>query len=313
MLNKLGIKSITLDLPFRLDHVNCFLAEGEKGMLLVDAGLNNQVTQNRWEKELKNIELTDIIVTHHHPDHVGAAGYLQEKYQANIHMGKIEEELAHTHITESALKRLPEYYFKTSVPDDKGKEMLNNSRDFYPLVTPFPKVNHHITEDKEYIIGNETYKPFIVPGHSDGLVTFYNEKHKVLISTDHILPRITPNISYWYQGNPNPLNAYFDSLNRMKELEIDYVIPSHGKPFYDGTKRINELIKHHEERCDFILSALSHKKMNVYQVCEVLFPFELTVHELRFAIGETVAHLEYLRRQGDCQREIIKDRWYYYL
>ncbi len=313
MLKKLGIESITLDLPFRLNHVNCFLAEGEHGMLLIDTGLNNKATQKRWEKELTDILLTDIIVTHHHPDHAGAAGYLQNKYQTNVHMGKIEKELALTHIGKSAIKRLPEYYYKSSVPEAKGKEMLENTEEFESIVTPYPEVTHYITENKEYQIGNEIYKTFIVPGHSDGLVTFYNEKNKVLLSTDHILPRITPNISYWYQGDPNPLGSYFNSLNRMKELEIDYVIPSHGEPFYDGTKRINELIEHHEERCNYVLSILTNKKLSVYQVCEALFPFELTVHELRFAIGETVAHLEYLRRRGDCKREIVAGQWQYYL
>lgn len=313
MLKKLGIKPIKLDLPFRLNHVNCFLAEGKNGMLLIDAGLNNKETQQRWEKELENVELKDIIVTHHHPDHVGAAGYLQQKYNANLHMGKIEEQLALTHVSDSSVKRLPEYYHKSGVPVEKGEEMLANTREFYPLVTPYPQVNQTIAEDQIYQIGNEEYKPYIVSGHSDGLVTFYNKKHKVLISTDHILPRITPNISYWYQGDPNPLESYFKSLNKMKALDIDYVIPSHGEPFYDGTKRIIELIAHHEERCDFTLSILSNEKLNVYQIAQALFPFELTVHELRFAIGETVAHLTYLNQRGECKRDIHEGVWQYYL
>lgn len=313
MLKKLGIHSITLDLPFRLNHVNCFLAEGDNGMLLIDTGLNDEKTRERWNEELKNIELKDIIITHHHPDHVGAAGYLQNKYHANIHMGKIEEQLALTHVDESAVNKLPEYYYKSGVPEAKGREMSENTREFTSVVTPYPKVTNYITEQKDYKIGNEIYKPYVVPGHSDGLITFYNKKNKVLISTDHILPRITPNISYWYQGDSNPLQSYFNSLNRMKDLTIDYVIPSHGEPFYDGTKRINELIAHHEERCDYLLSILSQKKLNVYQVSKALFPFELSVHELRFAIGETVAHLEYLRRRGDCKRDIHEGKWYYYL
>src|SRR5690625_7132508 len=104
MLKKLGIHSITLDLPFRLNHVNCFLAEGDNGMLLIDTGLNDEKTRERWNEELKNIELKNIIITHHHKDNVDAAGYLQNKYNANIHMGKIEEELALTHVDESAVR-----------------------------------------------------------------------------------------------------------------------------------------------------------------------------------------------------------------
>src|SRR5690625_6176341 len=91
----------------------------------------------------------------------------------------------------------------------------------------------------------------------DVLINSKNKKIKVLISTDHILPRITPNISYWYQGDSNPLQSYFNSLNRMKELTIDYVILSHGEPFYIYTKRINELIDHTEERSEYLLTILS--------------------------------------------------------
>lgn len=72
----------------------------------------------------------------------------------------------------------------------------------------------------------------------------------MLISTDHILPRITPNILYWFYGDANPLQSYFDSLNKVRKLNVDYSIPSHRKSFYDGNKRINEIIEHHDERLD---------------------------------------------------------------
>src|SRR5690625_4319046 len=178
MLKKLGIHSITLDLPFRLNHVNCFLAEGDNGMLLIDTGLNDEKTRERWNEELKNIELKDIIITHHYPDHVDAAGYLQNKYHTNINMGKIEEELALTHVNESDVNKLTEYYYKSGVPEVKGREMSENTREFTSVVTPYPKVTNYITEQKEYKIGNEIYKPYVVPGHSDGLITFYrSEEH----------------------------------------------------------------------------------------------------------------------------------------
>src|SRR5690625_7696697 len=92
MLKKLGIHSITLDLPFRLNHVNCFLAEGDNGMLLIDTGLNDEKTRERWNEELKNIELKDIIITHNHNDHVGAVGYLQNKYITYCHMRSNKKE-----------------------------------------------------------------------------------------------------------------------------------------------------------------------------------------------------------------------------
>lgn len=160
------------------------------------------------------------------------------------------------------------------------------------------------------MIGKEEYEVIFTPGHSDGLVCFYQKENKVLISTDHILPKITPNISYWFHGNNNPLRSYFLSLEKMMKLNVEYVIPSHGKPFYDANKRINELIAHHHDR---LAETLYHIKepSTVYEVCQRLFPTQLTVHEMRFAIGETLAHLEYLKYEGESVCELQDGCWYY--
>src|SRR5699024_9069491 len=106
-------------------------------------------TQTRYDKELKDIKLKEMIVTHQHPDHIGAVGYLQQKYDTTVHMEKTEEELALTHMNDSAIKQLPEYYYKSAVPEEKGKEMKENTKDFVPIVTPYPQVTDYITENKE--------------------------------------------------------------------------------------------------------------------------------------------------------------------
>src|SRR5699024_4173760 len=107
--------------------------------------------------------------------------------------------------------------------------------------------------------------------------------------TDHILPRITPNISYWFVGDLNPLKSYLQSLQKVKQLDVNYVIPSHGNPFFNANKRIDEIIKHHDDRLEEIMLDLA-TEMTAYEVCRKLFPRQLTVHEWRFAIGETLAH-----------------------
>src|SRR5699024_1925065 len=94
------------------------------------------------------------------------------------------------------------------------------------------------------------------PGHADGMVTFYNKEKNVLLSTDHILPKITPNISYWFHGNPDPLASYLHSLDEIKKLDADFVIPSHGKPFHGANERIEEIKSHHEDRLTETLEAI---------------------------------------------------------
>src|SRR5699024_8303190 len=111
---------------------------------------------------------------------------------------------------------------------------------------------------------------------------------------------------YWFVGDLNPLKSYLDSLEKVKQLQVSYVIPSHGEPFYHANERIDEIIIHHDERLEFIVDQLSHK-MTAFEMCQKLFPKQLTVHDMRFAIGETLAHLEYLRFLGKCERETLQN------
>ena len=134
----------------------------------------------------------------------------------------------------------------------------------------------------------------------------------MLLSTDHILPKITPNISYWFYGESNPLQSYEHSLQKIKALDIEYVIPSHGAPFYDANKRITEIWEHHLERFEWTLTTIQHGA-TVFEVCDALFPFELNTYDYQFAIGEAIAHLEYLRAQGECKREMQAGKWIYHL
>lgn len=310
MLKEYGLQLIRLDLPFRLNHVNCFLAEGSDGYTVIDVGLHNKETVKRWEEELRGKEVTDLIITHYHPDHYGYAGGFQEKYGVNVSMTEVDAENGRVSWEDLLLSKLEKYYALSGIPRPIGREMVNNTGEFIPRVTPYPTIQHYLEEGEKIILGKYEYEVIFTPGHSAGLVTFYNREKNVLLSTDHILPKITPNISYWYHGDPNPLASYFASLRKIEALEVDFVIPSHGKPFYDGHLRVLELMKHHEERLE-TLYGIIRNGCTVYEACEKLFNKTLTIHETRFAIGETLAHLEYLRLNGESTRELQENVYVY--
>ncbi|GAB3053078.1 MBL fold metallo-hydrolase [Virgibacillus ainsalahensis] len=310
ILKPYGLIPITLDLPFRLNHVNCFLAEGDDGWKVIDAGLNNKETVKRWEEELKGKTVTDIIITHYHPDHFGYAGGMQEKTGARAWMSKVDHEAGLDAWTESFLAKLDDNYKLAGIPDAISREMTGNTEEFVARVTPYPAVNQYLEEGERIQIGKYEYEIIFTPGHSDGLVNFYNKEKNILLSTDHILPKITPNISYWFHGNPDPLASYLESLEKIRKLDADLVVPSHGKPFYGANDRIDAIKSHHDERLGQTLESISGDT-SVYEACQKLFKKELTIHETRFAIGETLAHLEYLRNQGECSREIRNGAYIY--
>ena len=310
MLDKLGIEMVTIPLPFRLDHVNCFIAEGERGHVIIDTGLHDKAAISAWDEVLKKHDVTDVIVTHIHPDHSGYAGALQNRTGATLAMTETDAKVYNQIWTESALPRLEKDYQAADVPEEITNGIIDITKHFAPFISPRPTVEHFLQEGECIQLGKAQYEVMMTPGHSEGLIVLYNQQDNVLLSTDHILPRITPNISYWFYGEENPLQSFQDSLEKIKQLNAEFVIPSHGTPFYNANKRIEEIWDHHLERFEMTLDAIQGGA-TVFAVCETLFPFELNTYDYQFAIGEAIAHLEYLQAKGECIRTMHHGTWVY--
>lgn len=311
MLEKLGVKMVTIPLPFRLNHVNCFVAESDDGFMIVDTGLHDANSREIWEKQLEHKTVSKIVVTHLHIDHSGYAGTLQQLTGAKVFMSE-KDSMAMDNIWRAeSLPLLERDYSLADVPNQitEGIKLLSEQSRTY--VKPFPVIDHYLQEGEQIQIGKEIYEVIFTPGHSDGLITLFNEQQRVLFSTDHILPKITPNIASWFYGDNNPLQSYERSLHKIKELGADFVIPSHGEPFYNANKRIDEIWQHHLQRFAYIHDLLEKGGQSVFSVCEKLFSQRLSTYDYQFAIGETLAHLEYLRIKGECQRELQNGKWVY--
>lgn len=310
MLEKLGLQRVTIPLPFRLDHVHCLVGEGENGIVVMDTGLHNEQTKEIWEEALRKQEISDIILTHVHPDHTGYAGSLQAQTNARVHMSEKDAKVMNRIWSKDALPSLEEDYNKFALPRKLTNKITELTEGFQPFVTPFPAIHSYLQEGDSVQIGKETYEVIATPGHADGLLCFYQKDQQVLLSTDHILPKITPNIAYWFYGEANPLRSYELSLQKIKQLDLAYAIPSHGEPFEDVHGRIDEIWAHHEERLSEMLSYMKDS-LTVYDMCQKVFTKELSVYDLQFAVGETMAHMEYLRYAGKCERELVDGHWLY--
>lgn len=309
MINEIGVTQVTIPLPFRLNHVNCFLAEGARGWSIIDAGLNTEVSREVWQPIIEKKEIKDIIITHYHPDHFGYAGALQELTNADVWMTETDAQAGLTYWEAESMENVNRNYETCGFPEQLSQILTDDEQSFHVRVKPYPTVNHHLTEGMKILFGNYEYEVIFTPGHSDGLITLYNKENSILFSTDHILPKISPNISYWFHGIQNPLKAFFHSLEKIKKLDVEYVIPSHGQPFRGANKRIEELISHHQERLEETYEALK-RPATIYQVNGQLFK-NLNFHETRFAVGETLAHLEYLYFNNQCRKVLEGGTWFY--
>jgi glyoxylase-like metal-dependent hydrolase (beta-lactamase superfamily II) len=154
----------------------------------------------------------------------------------------------------------------------------------------------------ELLIGARAFVAIATPGHSDGHLAFYCAAERLLLCGDAVLPRITPNVGLWTSAGGDPLAAFSDSLAMLATLDVTLALPGHGAPIERFHERIGELQRHHHERLADMTAAVG-KSATAYQVCCAVFPtHELSSHQTRFAMAETLAHLEYLALRGQIER-----------
>lgn len=304
----LQIERITVDLPFRLNHVHCFLAPGEKGWKVIDTGLHNEAAIKAWHNHIREKQIQEIIITHLHPDHIGYAGQMQKETGASVFMSKIDAQLSGILWEKESREMLINQYEESGVSEETIQKMVERPL----LIYPQPIVTGFLNEGDKLVFGKLEYEVIFTPGQTEGLICLYNKERQILLSTDHLLPKITPNISLRIGGDKNPLATYLHSLSKIKNLDIEIAIPSHGEPFSNVHHRIAEVEKHHMERLEKLVDIISNPNTAI-EICNGLFNRTLSYHELHFALGETLSHLEYLIANGKCEKTMYDGKYYYHL
>jgi glyoxylase-like metal-dependent hydrolase (beta-lactamase superfamily II) len=305
-----GIRWLKLPITMEqsdLEFVNVYLIEDGDGFLMVDTGWNTDASfsalHNALIKSGHNFQsIKQILITHIHPDHYGMAGRIRELSGATIAMHNMEKDLIQSRYVNMSelLHQTDRLMINNGVPEEEVVKLRNISIDVLNYVVPSQpdKILH--TGD---IITAGTFKFYVLwtPGHSSGHVCLFEPQKKVLLSGDHILPKITPNVSVNPQTIDNPLGRYMQSLEEIKELDVDITLPGHGEPFHHLKMRCNEILHHHRLRNAEILETISQNPHTIYNIAthikwgnnngdwQDLPPF----HK-RMAVLETLAHLEML-------------------
>ena len=295
-------------LPFRLNHINLFALNTEDGWLLLDCGINTASNVVQWTTILAQLvtrkPIAGIIVSHHHADHVGYAGALAAETGTPIFMGAREYEETSLLLGYSD-KEAADISSRAYVDFGLGSITVNHRRDrgnyFRTLVADLPEVT---IVEKGHIFATIAggWEVRFDAGHSPGHMSLVDHARHLYIGVDFLLPRISPNISVALRDPDHDVLAdYFSYLAEMCELEEDWlIIPGHDWPFYGGAPRARQLIKHHENRLGQLLD--SGVPLTTSHAMAILFPFELTDHEIYFASCEARAHLNHLVTSGRMTR-----------
>ena len=296
-----GIVLLRLPLPFALNHINTYLLDESDGWTLIDCGLDCESGRQAWEVALSSPLLRGrpirrILLTHHHPDHIGLAGWLSLRFDAPMLITAGEHAVAGRYAdpTRDVVTERLMFWREHGLPDDVGALVIGRMPRYSQHVHPLPQNVEFVDSKQPVRLGGRPWQPIIGRGHSPEHLSLFDASGEILISGDQILPKITPNISVWPGGDLNPLQSFLDSLNRFVGLGRDpRVLPSHKQVFHGLDRRATELKHHHEERLRHLADACVHPA-TCFELLPALFGRTLRNEELGFGLGEGVAHLNYL-------------------
>ncbi len=313
-----GLLGLRLALPFALDHVNVWLLRDGAGWLVIDTGIADARTQARWqalrEGFLLGQSIDRLLVTHFHPDHLGLAGWLCAEAGAQL-LASRTEWLFGQSLTRDVSAGFVEAgrqfdrlagLAEPTVAERAARGNLYRSR----VVLPPPSYQR-LQAGQTLMIDGDPWQVLIGRGHAPEMVCLYSGSRNLLIAADQILPRISPNVSVWgYEPDADPLSEFMASLAEFRRLPADCLtLPSHGQAFFGLHARIDQLREHHNQRLAECLD-LCRVPATAVEVMGALFPRGLDSHQLTFALGETLAHLNCLMHQGRLAREIdAAGRW----
>ncbi len=304
-----GIFWLRLPLPFRLDHVNVYLVEDEGGYALIDTGIDNAATRAMWdalfEGPLRDKRLTRIIATHAHPDHIGLAGWLCERFAAPLLATQTEYLVALAiRLDPGALNAEPyrSFYHSHGLSESNTQLLLNGGLYYLRMVSPLPRTFRRVIAGETLRIGGRDFSVMTGGGHSPEQAMLYCAADNVLLCADQALARISPNISVEAMDpDGDPLGIYLRSLESLKQTlpEDVLVLPGHNLPFTGLPTRIDELAAHHEARCGAILQACAKGPRSVADLVPVVFGRAIDdPHQMGFAFSEALAHANYLVRRA---------------
>jgi len=316
-----GVRWIRMGLPFALDHINLWLLrdtlDGREGWTVVDCCVTRDEAKANWEQifatQLQGLPVLRVIATHMHPDHIGLAHWLCERWTTPAHDCRLWISATDYYTARINSSRdisfggneAAQFFASHGLTDpDSLDKVRARSGHYASLVPTVPDHFRRLLEGQVIDIGGSGWRCITGYGHSPEHIALYCERLGVLISGDMILPRISTNVSvHAVEPEADPLSGFLASIERLRVLPPDtLVLPSHGKPFTGLHVRIDQLQAHHRDRLDEVLAACTQAPASAADMLPVLFKRNLDLHQTTFAMGEAVAHLHTLWHAGQLVR-----------
>ena len=316
-----GVRWVRMALPFALDHINLWLLRdtqiGGNGQLregwsIVDCCVDRPAAREQWEQIfshcLEGLPVLRVLVTHMHPDHIGLAHWLCNRWQAPLWISATDYYSARSAIYDTDAfggESGADFYSAHGMSNPQFLEHVRSRDSYYASLVPsLPSSFYRLLDGDELQIGGRSWHCISGYGHAPEHIALHCPELNILISGDMVLPRISANVSvHANEPEANPVALFMISLKRYLTLPADTpVLPSHGKPFIGLHARVQQLLSHHEDRLADILVASQSRRLSAADAVPILFQRPLDTHQMTFAMGEALAHLHYLWFKGQLER-----------
>jgi len=295
---------ITLPMPFRLQHIHIYAILHEGRVTLFDTGMNSPEAFAKLERSLDSLgcsvrDVERIYITHHHTDHVGMAGRIRRESGAEI----LFSEASRLYIRENANQErlasvLRNFYAAHGLPEKALGILTTLLGHFQRSQVPFDPDSCLVLKDLHSVYGRPV-RVFQTPGHTRGHVVFFFPEEGILLSGDHVLPDITPNLSPdLFEPDFRVLRSFLASLREIATLPVKRVWPAHGDAFDHLSQRVAEILLHHEERKALVLASVRRGPRQAVVVSGDLFGGSLPDFDQFLALNETYVHLVELVDEG---------------
>ncbi|MGD1926238.1 MAG: MBL fold metallo-hydrolase [Paracoccaceae bacterium] len=317
-----GIWWVRSPLPMRLDHVNCYLLDEGDSWTLVDTGMSTSKVRALWDDlltgPLAGKPVARVILTHHHPDHIGLAGWFCER-GAELWCTRLAYVMARMMLLDR--QEVPSesqiaFRRESGAPEDEvARYSVDKPWNLGDAVYPLPPRFRQIREGETLRIGGRDWDVHFGHGHAADHVTLWNED--VILAGDQIIPGISTNIGVWsMEPDANPLGEWLESCRRLKSVSNSsdaLVLPGHKLPFHGADFRLDALIENHESALRRILRALEDGSRSAAGVFVPVFKREITGSQYGLALAEAVAHMNHLHQSGRVSRTLEEGVWMYAL
>jgi glyoxylase-like metal-dependent hydrolase (beta-lactamase superfamily II) len=276
---------------------------------VLDTGLGTDVCRAGWDAvldgPLAGERLTRMIVTHYHPDHVGLAGWLADRFNLALSMPRPE------YLYSLALQYAPgdlgadmhrPFFRRHGLPADIIELVLSRGHEYLRRTTGVPTTYHRLQNGDALAIGARRFRVLTGGGHALEQAMLHCPQYGLFLAADQVIAKISPNVSvHAMEPDLDALGIYLRSLRSLREAvgpEV-LVLPGHGLPFYGLHTRIDALAAHHAERCAVIGRACQGDALSVAELLPFVFDRKLDEHQTGFAFGEVLAHVNYMLGRGE--------------